>query len=189
MMTEVYYRVVVDPKAIDRWYLGAPFDSEGGEVDPRDFTQGKVTGWNASLVVRLRKTGRQIDFNFADFDMVVVDRRLSPILREFSGTSLQLLHSTVDGTKNAYDIVNVCDLVDCIDESSSQYLKWSSADGRPEKIGQYRMITSLRIDPSRASGHHLFRLVGWPVALIVSGELKAALEASGVSGVSFSRVS
>lgn len=189
MMSESYYRIIVDPKATDRWYLGAPVDSRGNEVDPRLFTQGVEVGGKGPFRILTRKSGRQVEFNFADFDMPVVNRRLILAFRRWSGSSIQIFEAGIEGVpEGEFFIVNTCDLVDCIDESSSQYLRWTSADGRPEKVGQYRMITNLRIDRMKASGHHFFRIAGWPIALVVSSELKAELELQGITGVSFARV-
>lgn len=190
MKSESYYRIIADPKATDRWYLGVPIDSSGREVDPRLFTQGVEVDRRGPFRVSMRKSGLQVDFNFADFDMPVVTRGLALTLEKWSGSSIQIFEADVDGASDGdYCIVNTLDLVDCINESSSQYLKWTSADGRPEKIGQYRMFTKICIDSSRAHGHHFFRVCGWPITLIVSSELRAELEALGVRGISFLKVS
>jgi len=65
---------------------------------------------------------------------------------------------------------------------------WKPEDGRPEKVGSYRVIDDLRIDPSKVQGAHLFRPWGWLVALIVSEELKVAMEALGGIGPDFVEV-
>ncbi|WP_429000763.1 imm11 family protein [Stenotrophomonas rhizophila] len=45
------------------------------------------------------------------------------------------------------------------------------------------------MDEDRADSRHVFRLKGYPSALIVSGELKRRIEAAGAVGLSFERVS
>jgi hypothetical protein len=41
------------------------------------------------------------------------------------------------------------------------------------------------IDCARAEGHHLFRVADWKVAVIVSAELREAMEERGFSGVEY----
>lgn len=185
-----YYRIVSDPKATDHWYLGAPMDSRGAEIDPRKFIRGMPVGGIEELRVRIRKFGRQVDFNFADFDMPVVHNRLIEVISQLSGATLQTIKASVEGVCGEnFEVVNACDIVDCVDESKSRFTKWEEGDGRPEKVGQYRMISELWIKPSIAAGHHFFRIAGWPIALIASAQMKADLESSQPTGISFTPVS
>jgi hypothetical protein len=52
-----------------------------------------------------------------------------------------------------------------------------------------RMITNLRIDPHCCGNAHIFRIEGWEIALIVSCELKAAIEGFDDLGIIFDPVS
>jgi hypothetical protein len=49
-------------------------------------------------------------------------------------------------------------------------------DGLPEKVGQYYAVDDLRIDPTKPGDTRMFRTEGWPLALIVSEDIKMALE-------------
>jgi hypothetical protein len=46
----------------------------------------------------------------------------------------------------------------------------------------------MRIDPAKVGGAHIFRPWGWTVALIISEDLKQALEAEGITGTRFVEV-
>ena len=59
---------------------------------------------------------------------------------------------------------------------------------RPDLEGQYEVIGTLVIDPSRTGGHKLFRVKDWEVGLIASEEIKEAFERAGVAGARFTPV-
>lgn len=63
-----------------------------------------------------------------------------------------------------------------------------SKDGRPEKVGQYLMVTNLTINPDRTDGQDIFRIRGWEIALIVSEEIKRSIEGMPNLGVVFDPV-
>jgi hypothetical protein len=183
-----FYRLVADPRAATRWYLKSPVDAAGNELDPRIFTQGVRVGPQPQLTLPLRRRGDEVDFNFCDFDMVVVPSVLSAQLDAFVGSAIQRIPVTIEGQSEGFEILNVCDLVQCVDESRSLLTKWTADDSRPERIGQFRMIAKLKIDRTAASGHHIFRVAGWPIALIVSEDVKKLLESRRVSGLEYQRV-
>lgn len=188
MSSRKFYLLLADPTATSRWYLKSPLDPSGNEVDPRLFTQGVPVGSQPSLTLPLRRNGDAVGFNFCDFDMVVTPAAVNAELEALTGSAIQRIPVTVDKRGDEFEILNVCELVQCVDESRSLLTKWTEADGRPEKVGQFRMIVKLRIDPVAANGHHIFRVAGWPIALLVSEEVKNFLEARKVSGLNYERV-
>lgn len=184
----MFYELLADPAVFPRWYLKSPLDPSGNEVDPRLFTQGVPVGSQPPLRLPLRRSGPEVGFNFCDFDMVVTPASVNAELEALVGPAIQRIPVTVDARTTEYEILNACELVPCFDESRSLFTKWTDADGRPEKVGQVRMIAKLKIDPALAKGHHIFRVAGWPIALIASEEVKDLLEARRVSGLKYDRV-
>jgi hypothetical protein len=183
-----FYRLLADPAATSRWYLKSPLDPAGDEVDPRLFTQGTPVGSLPPLSLPLRRAGDELDFNFCDFDMVVTPSAFNAELETLVGSVIQRIPVIVDGRSDWFEILNICELVKCVDEARSVLTKWTAADGRPDKIGQYRMIVELKIDPAAAQDHQIFRIADWPIALIVSEKVKSLLEVRKVSGLRFQRV-
>jgi hypothetical protein len=55
-------------------------------------------------------------------------------------------------------------------------------------FGQYKSVRGLRIDKQRVGNARVFRPEGWDVDLIVSHEIKEALERLGATGVRFEEV-
>jgi len=61
-------------------------------------------------------------------------------------------------------------------------------DGAPHKVGKYRDVRDMRIDKVKVGNARVFRPEGWSSALIVSQEIKNALEDMGVTGARFAEV-
>lgn len=188
MSSRNFYRLLADPTATSRWYLKSPIDPSGNEVDPRSFTQGVPVGSQPSLRLPLRRSGDEVGFNLCDFDMVVTPASINAELEALVGPAIQRVPVKVEAPSAEYEILNVCELVSCFDESRSLFTKWTDTDGRPEKVGQLRMVIKLKIDPLLADGHHLFRVAGWPIALIASQEVKRLFESMNLSGLKYERV-
>lgn len=183
-----YFRIQADRDAHERWFLRSPINTRGEELDPRAFTRSSIFPVQDPLTLPLRRDGRPVDFNFGDFDMPVVKTDIVDKLEDVLDLQLQRIPVHILESVGQFDILNVLDQVDCIDAVKSVYTRWEANDGRPEKLGEYRMIIDLKIDPKCAHGHHLFRLKGWAIALIVSEQIKQALEALRVSGIEYDPV-
>jgi hypothetical protein len=183
-----FYRVLPDPDAFPRWYLGAPVDSLGRDVDPRLFTSGVPVASLPALYLPLRRTGPSVAFNFCDFDMVVTPKKLNAKLEAIVGPAIQRIPVLVQGTDTEFEILNVCELVTCLDHSRSLTTIWMGAESPAEKIGHIRMVARLKIEPHAASGHDVFRVAQWPIALIVSERVKWFLESEIATGIKFEQV-
>jgi hypothetical protein len=187
MMTEGFYELIA--YGLTRWFLGPPYDPAGNEVDPRIFTDGVPVSVHSSLTIPVRELGDKVDFNFCAFDMVVTPRAFNVELEKLVGSAIQRIPVTVEGEGDRFEILNICESVLCLDESRTEHvMKWTADDGRPDKIGKYRMIIGMKIDPAAAEGHHIFRVAGWYLALIVSEEVKRFFEAWNISGLEYRRV-
>lgn len=183
-----YFRIGADRNAHERWFLQSPITTPGEELDPRAFTRGAICLVQSTLTLPLRRDGRPVNFNFGDFDMPVVSADIVDKLQDVFDLQLQRIPVHIAESVEKFDILNVLDEVDCIDAVKSVYTRWEANDGRPEKLGEFRMIIDLKIDPKCAHGHHLFRLKGWAIALIVSDQMKQALESLCVSGIEYNPV-
>lgn len=189
MIQSSYFELRADPQAFPRWYLGSPFDKTGSRIDPRLFTQGKIVGKMPPITVPLRRHGPPVEFNFCDFDMIVTSRRVASALAAFAADVMERFPVDVEGSTGDFEIVNVADTVDCIDEDRSEFLKWSTEDGRPDKVGAFRMFTRLRINAAAVGNRQLFRVARWPIALIASREVRILLERMNVTGITFEQIS
>ena len=180
-----YYRLCDDMQMPDRWHLRAPVLPSGEEIDARLFTGGRPVDPPASLRLPLRQPGRPLDFTLGDFDMPVATRPLAEYLARLAPGSVQCVPVSIDGEADEFVILNVLRSVRCLDEASSKIQYWTAADGRPEKVGQYRMVLNETIDAQRAAGFDLFRLGGWEIVIVCTDRVKQDLEKQGFSGLTF----
>ncbi|WPB76492.1 hypothetical protein KYC5002_46845 [Archangium violaceum] len=102
---------------------------------------------------------------------------------------VQFIPAHVDGHSGPYFILNALRIIRCIDDARSEEVRyWKPEDGQPDKVGEYRVVAGMRIDPSKVGDARVFRPWGWPVALLISEDLKQAMEAEGITGTRFVEV-
>jgi len=166
-----YFRITFDPEVEGMCFISKPVDVDGNTIDPRSFTGCKRYGPVAGeFLLPVRVPGKTAEFSFGAFDMPVVTSEIGRRIQDFASNDVELLpaHST-DTVGLA--ILNVLRCMDCIDDRRTVGSKWTTEDGRLDKLDEYRTIIRLYIDPARARGCHIFRIATWKIALIVSSAL------------------
>ncbi|WP_395847663.1 imm11 family protein [Cystobacter fuscus] len=137
----------------------------------------------------MKLAGQPLDFSQAAFGIPIVHVRVESVFIELAKNDVQFFPVEIEGCSDQYRILNVTRVVKCIDDHASEEVRyWKPEDGRPEKTGQYRAVYGLRIAPSKVDDAKVFRTWGWTVALIVSEQLKDALESVGATGTKFKEV-
>ncbi len=186
-----YFELLDDVELPGRWELGDPTDENGREVsNPWMFRKGEPIQVEERLRVPLDRPGKPLDFSTAGVGVTpVVHARMASILTRLAPDDVQLFPVKVAPESEPYFLVNVARTVRCIDDEASEEVRyWKPEDGRPEKVGKYRAVSGMRIDPAKVGDAKVFRPWGWTVALIVSEDIKDTLERAGVTGVKFSEV-
>ncbi|KFE71255.1 hypothetical protein DB31_3385 [Hyalangium minutum] len=111
------------------------------------------------------------------------------IFQRLSVRDVQFIRAEVDNHPEPYFILNTLRIIRCVDDARSEEVQyWKPEDGQPEKLGTYRYIHGLRIDASKVDHARIFRTWGWDIALILSEDLKQAIEAAGITGTRFVEV-
>jgi hypothetical protein len=185
-----YFRLSDDVHVSGRWYLDDPVDLQGGEVDRWQFERGLPVDIRGCLRSPLYRPGRPLDFSVtAVGGAPIVHARVASLFAEHASTDVQLVPVDVEGQSEEFFILNVTRVVKCIDDKASAEVQyWKPEDGRPEKTGHYRAVHGMRIEPSKVGGAKVFRPWGWLVVLLVSEEIKEALERIGATGTKFKEV-
>ncbi|HEX5748053.1 MAG TPA: DUF1629 domain-containing protein [Archangium sp.] len=184
-----YFKLMDDRRARDRWHLGAPLDEQGQELDPWQFDEGRSLELGCVPHFPLEVPGHPLDFCWAAFSILVVSERFVRLLERLHVHEVQAIPARVDAHPEPYFILNPLRVIRCIDDARCEEVRYfKPEDGQPEKVGQYRVVAGMRIDPTKVGDAHLFRPWGWTVALIVSEDLKQALEREGITGTRFLEV-
>jgi hypothetical protein len=173
------------------WDLGDPLDEQGQEVDdPWMFTAGRPIQVEGRLTIPIDEPGRRLDFCTAGLGVTpIVHVRVASIFAELAPDDVQLIPVDIKGCPDQYLMLVATKLIRCIDDQASrEVLYWKPEDERPDKLGEYRSVAGMRIDRSKVGRARVFRTWGWDVALIVSEDIKQALERAKATGVKFTEV-
>lgn len=181
-----YFKMMDDRRSRDRWHLGAPLDPRGEELDPWQFKGGKPLELGCVPRFTLDVPGRPLDYCWAAFSISVVHERFVRLFERLGVQDVQFITATVDDHPGPYFILNTLRTIRCIDDARCQDARYFTPEhGQPEKVGMYRVVSGMRIDPTKAGDARIFRPWGWAVALVVSEDLKEAMDAEGITGTKF----
>ncbi len=184
-----YYDLLDDTRLPGRWQLGVPLDVEGNEVDPWQFKKGKVLELGCAPRFTLDLPGHPLEFSLAAFSIPVIHDRFVRLLEQLSVDGVQLIPAQIDGHPGPWYILNALRIIRCIDDARCEQVQyWKPEDNRPDKLGEYRAVHGMRIDPERVGDTRIFRPLGWRVALIVAEDIKQAIESENLSGARFVEV-
>src|SRR6218665_243177 len=186
-MAERYFDLFEDVYVPGRWHLDDPVDQGGRKLV---FTRDEPAHLKERVLIPLYSSGTALDFSFvAGTTIPVVHARVAAVLAELAPGDVELIPAEVEGEREPYFLLNITRVVKCIDDETSDEVRYVKPEhNQPEKLGQYRSVIGMRIDPSKVGDAQVFRTWGWKVAVIVSEVIKEALEGMGVTGMTFTEV-
>lgn len=190
-MERRFFDLGIDEYVPGRWYLAEPAHRSGKELeDFWMFSHGRPVELQERLFIPLDRPGRPLEFDTAGVGQPpVVSARVAAVFRELAPLDTQLFPVEIQGQGEPYYLLNVARTVRCIDDAACEEVQiYTLEDKRPDRIGQYRAVSGLRIDKSRVGDARVFRLWGWHPPIIVDGEIKEALERTGILGGLFDEV-
>jgi len=188
-MSRRFFDLSDDVYVPHRWHLATPIDSQGHRVHDWDFKRGTpVHVPGGRLKIPIQVPGRPLAFSEAGLSIPVVHVKIASMLSELAPNDVQLIPADIEGQPDQYLVLVATRLIRCIDEKASRILLWTVEDGVPKKVGKYRDVRDLRIDKAKVADAQVFRPEGWQVVLIVSEEIKDALERMGATGTRFEEV-
>jgi hypothetical protein len=163
-------------------------DGQGHKVDCWDFTKGTPVHLEARLRIPVERVGRPLDYSEAGVMVPVVHVKAASVFTEMASEDVQIIPADVEGQPDQYLILVATRLIRCIDESTSKVQFWKPEDGLPDMVGKYYAVDDLHIDTEKVGNAQVFRPEGWEVSLIVSADIKEALEGLGTTGAKFEEV-
>jgi hypothetical protein len=188
-MAKQYFDLFDDLYIPGRWHLERPLDERGQEIQTWLFEQGKPVHVEGRIRIPINIPGKALDFSLLTSGPVpVVHARVAAVLAEMAPGDVQLIPVEVEGQAEPYFLLNITRVVKCIDDEASGQVRYVTPEHElPEQLGQYRFVLDMRIDPSKVGDAQVFRTWGW-LAMVVSEDIKAALDRMGVTGTKFTLV-
>ncbi len=181
-----FFRILWDEALWDQWLLGLPA-AGAREVSPWDLVGCRWFQAPGALSVPVKRAGKALEFSFGAFDVPYVTRRVGELIEAVAPGEVQRIPVDVEGASEHYEILNVLHCLDCIDKNATTGDLWTPDDGRPEKVGQYFAIYTLKLRDD-IEKKMIFRVAGWETPLIVADELKVALVEAVASGLTFQQL-
>nr|WP_245591959.1 DUF1629 domain-containing protein [Cystobacter fuscus] len=138
-------------------------------------------------VLGIAHAGQPLDFSLTGPGTPVVTPRVVSLFERLSlQQEVQFIPARVEGHTEPYFILNALRVLRCIDEARCEEVRfWEPRHGVPEKVGQYRNVVGLKVDPAKMGDTPISRPWGWSGALIVTEGLKQAMEHEGLTGLRF----
>lgn len=185
-----YYELYIDVYIIEQWHLKRPMNSRGEWVIPWTLCQGRPVHLEEEPVVPLSRPGLALDYSDTMGGISVLSQRLVNLWHRLGlEEEIQLIPVRVEGQTEHYYLLNTLRVIRCVDETrSDEFAFYEPQDGEPEKVGHYRKVSGMKIDPTRVGDAEIFRPWGWTVTLIVSERVKRAMEEEGIRGARFIEV-
>lgn len=176
---DTYYDLFDDTSSSNRWYLDSVASASGEWLGTALSSATRFNG-PVPLKVGIYRPGPPLELTIAD-DELVVNQRVARILDGVASADIQLIPAVISSYPERYFVVNTLYEPDCIDERrTADARRYTAEDGHPDRIGQFKCATGMKIDPARAGGHDIFRPWGWAVAIVVSAKVADALRKGGV---------
>lgn len=177
-----YFQLRDDVTIRGRWHLSDVVLATGAEPL---LDAGKLVRDPGPLNGTVSHPGRVLEFTLTSFNVPIATSSLADAVRGIAGSDVQCLPVDIAG-QPGMTVLNALRVIRCVDETRSEFIKWTKEDHRADLAGQYRQVTkfTLALDavPSDA---HFFRVEGWLVALVVSDAVRQAMERVGCVGAKF----
>ncbi|MGZ3457794.1 MAG: imm11 family protein [Archangium sp.] len=184
-----FYELTDDMRQPGRWHLRPPVDEQARKIDPWQFTEGRWLEPGRTIRFPVKPDGLALEFTQDAFLTPLVHGRVVQLFERLGVQEVQFLPVQVDGHAGPYFILNALSIIRCIDDVRCEEVQcWRPQDGQPEKVGEYRFVRGMRIDPVKAEGARIFRPWGYKLSLLISEDLKDALEHEGITGTRFVEV-
>ena len=169
----------------NRWHLG--------EIEPIEnwpLTMGTTPALPAPLPrlkVEVYQDGAEMDYTTTGgYGIPIVSSRLKNALGTPPGIRYLPVEIAGHADKGPHFAMVIQALVDCIDESRSEFEQFTPTDPvRPDKAGDYKAFFHLALDTEKAhaAGSSVFRLAKYDIAIVVNEVAMQALTSPGLTGI------
>ncbi|MFY0563894.1 imm11 family protein [Archangium lansingense] len=196
-----YYEMYDDVYIPGRWHLRFPLFKDGEnelgreDDDERElfdtwrFSEGRVLEIERPIRLSVKPAGVALEYTEA-MGIPIVHRRVVSLFERLGiQKEVQFIPVEVEGQTEPWFILNALQVIRCIDDARCEEVFYRLPEhGDPSRVGQYKNVRGLKVDPEKVGSANIFRTWGWLVVLIVSERVKSAMEQEGITGIKFIEV-
>lgn len=179
----LFYELFFDTKLTACWHLKEPRDQHGRLVDSWHFTMAKRYDGSKDLTVKLQYPGPETDITFNSFGLPIARHDLSEELCRIDTLAIQTVPVSIEGSKNRFDILNILNEIDCVDETKAKFKKWTLEDSRPDLVGDFHYIDKLVLRADVSYPFSIFRVARHSTTIIINQGIKELFDRLAVSGI------
>ncbi|MFY0563892.1 imm11 family protein [Archangium lansingense] len=164
-------------------------DDERELFDTWRFREGRFLEIDRPIRLTMKPAGVALEFSHA-MGIPIVHRRVVSLFERLGlQKEVQFIPVEVEGQTAPWFILNALQVIRCIDDARCEEVFYRLPEhGDPSRVGQYKNVRGLKVDPEKVGSANIFRTWGWLVVLIVSEHVKSAMEQEGITGTSFIEV-
>ena len=123
------------------------------------------------------------DFHFGIGDECYLNEQFLNCLKAVGETNYQVFPIQILPEEKPYYVLNILNVVDCVDRELSKFTLWTEEDERPDLLGTFYTFDKMILDRSKVpKGVHLFRLHGHEIVAVATRELVEEFEKNGIKG-------
>ena len=130
-----------------------------------------------------------VDFHFGLGDAIYINEKFVECLKTVGEKNYQLLPIVVYPGEKPYYILNILNLIDCVDRENSVYRLFTEEYGRPDLLGKFYTFTKMILDESKIPKDvHIFRLKGYEIAFFITNELASVFKKNKIKGFDLAEI-
>lgn len=158
----------------------------GGFLAGCAFGSGIPIGDRMAIEVTVCHSGRALDYELTSTGASVLSERLRDIISRVCSDQVEFVPIEVIGELGRRFVLNALHIVRCIDETKSSVRYCGEEQKLIDPKRRIESIWNMHLLLESIAHLHIFRPIDWPVALIVSDDLRQAiLKAGDITGMRF----
>ena len=155
----------------------------GKEYEDYLFASGKRIEIINKLVTGKYWGKKFTDFHHGIADAYFVNDKFMNCLNGVRELNFQIFPITVMPEKEKYFVLNILNILDCVNREKSKFRLITEEFNRPDILGDYYDFDQMILDRSKVPNEiHLFRLKGYDVVTIATRELVEEFEKNKIKG-------
>ncbi|MDQ2668126.1 MAG: hypothetical protein M3Z05_19310 [Gemmatimonadota bacterium] len=180
------YFILDEDMTLARRRVAYPRQATGDKLPLLEFINGTPFTGSAPLQTRVAYPGIEVDVDMI-LSIPVIRRSVAGLLQSVAVNDIECVDVEIDGVTEPFVAINVLRRLDCVDERRTG-VRYATVDDPAPGGLRYRALRNLRVLPSEIGDAQIFRIIDWPIPIIVSEAVRNILLAHEVSGIVFQEV-